>query len=188
MQQEFLFSGFGGQGVMFAGQLLAYAAMSKGFHVTWIPSYGPEMRGGTAHCFVVISDGLIGSPIVRHPKVAVVFNNPSFEKYESSVAAGGLLAYDASLISTSSQRTDLTELAVPATEMADELGNTRLANVIMLGAVLTARPIMPLEAIERMLDEHIPSHRRELLGLNLEALHRGAAYERKLTGEDRLVG
>jgi len=188
MQQEFLFSGFGGQGVMFAGQLLAYAAMSEGFHVTWIPSYGPEMRGGTAHCFVVLSDGPIGSPIVRHPEVAVVFNSLSFEKYELSVAAGGLLAYDGSLISASSQRTDITELAVPATGMADELGNTRLANVVMIGAVLTARPIMPLEAIERMLDEHIPQHRRELLGLNIEALHRGAAYEQKVTDKDKLVG
>ncbi|MBN1310527.1 MAG: 2-oxoacid:acceptor oxidoreductase family protein [Anaerolineae bacterium] len=176
MQQEFLFSGFGGQGVMFAGQLLAYAAMSEGFEVTWIPSYGPEMRGGTAHCFVVISDVPIGSPIVRQPKVAIVFNIPSFEKYESLVAAEGLLARDASLIAASSQRTDITELAVPATEMADELGNTRLANVVMMGALLIARPIMPLEAIERMLDEHIPSHRRELLGLNVEALHKGADF------------
>lgn len=180
MQEEFLFSGFGGQGVMFAGQLLSYAAMNEGFHVTWIPSYGPEMRGGTAHCFVVIGDKPIGSPVVRHPKVAVVFNIPSFEKYDPLVAAGGLLARNSSLIPASSHRTDITDLAIPATELADELGNMRLANVIMLGAVLTTRPVLAIKALEQALDEHIPSHRRELLGLNIDALHKGAAVAASL--------
>jgi 2-oxoglutarate ferredoxin oxidoreductase subunit gamma len=180
MQEEFLFSGFGGQGVMFAGQLLAYAAMNEGFHVTWIPSYGPEMRGGTAHCFVVISDKPIGSPVVRHPKVAVVFNIPSFEKYDLLVAPGGLLARNASLIPASSQRIDITELPVPATQLADGLGNMRLANMIMLGAILTARPVLPIKALEQALDEHIPPHRRELLGLNIDALHKGAAVATSL--------
>lgn len=180
MQEEFLFSGFGGQGVMFVGQLLAYAAMDEGFHVTWIPSYGPEMRGGTAHCYVVISDGPIGSPVVRRPKVAVAFNIPSFEKYESLVAAGGLLTRNASLVPASSQRADITELAVPASELADELGALRLANVVMLGAVLTARPVLPIKAIEKAVDLHIPSHRRDLLPLNIEALHKGAAFAASL--------
>jgi 2-oxoglutarate ferredoxin oxidoreductase subunit gamma len=182
MQQEILFSGFGGQGVMFAGQLLAYAAMSEDLHVTWIPSYGPEMRGGTAHCFVVISNEPIGSPVVRHPKVAVVFNKPSFEKYEPLVSAEGLLARDSSLVEASSERSNITELAVPATELADALGNIRLANVVMLGAMLAARPILPLDALERVLDEHIPPHRRELLGPNIEALHKGAAFAADLIG------
>src|SRR5689334_11950070 len=99
MQKEYLFAGFGGQGIMFAGQLLAYAAMDYGLEVTWIPSYGPEMRGGTAHCVVVISDKPIGSPIVAHTSAALVFNNPSFNKYESVVRSGGLLVSNASLIS-----------------------------------------------------------------------------------------
>lgn len=175
MQEEFLFSGFGGQGVMFVGQLLSYAAMNEGFHVTWIPSYGPEMRGGTAHCFVVISEKPIGSPVVRRPKVAVVFNIPSFEKYDPLVAPGGLIARNSSLIPASSRRTDITELAIPATELAEELGNMRLANVVMLGAVLAAHPVLPIQALEQALDEHIPSHRRELLGLNVDAIHKGAA-------------
>ncbi|MBI5670250.1 MAG: 2-oxoacid:acceptor oxidoreductase family protein [Chloroflexi bacterium] len=174
MQKEFLFAGFGGQGVMFAGQLLAYAAMEEGLEVTWIPSYGPEMRGGTAHCFVVISDKPIGSPVTRHPKVAVAFNLPSFTKYEPVVAAGGLLAVNASLVEPITSRTDITQLRVPATQIADEVGDLRLANVVMLGAVLTAYQALPLDALRRALEKHTPEHRRNLLNLNYQALARGA--------------
>jgi 2-oxoglutarate ferredoxin oxidoreductase subunit gamma len=174
MQEEFLFSGFGGQGVMFAGQLLAYTAMAEGLHVTWIPSYGPEMRGGTAHCFVVISDRPIGSPIVKHPKTAVVFNIPSFEEYEPIVAPGGLLAVNTSLIGSNSERTDIAILDVPATEVASELGNLRVANLVLLGAVLAARPVLPISSLKHVLDEHIPPHRRNLLPINYEAIDRGA--------------
>lgn len=179
-QQELLFAGFGGQGVMFVGQLLAYAAMDEGLNVTWIPSYGPEMRGGTAHCFVVISQKTIGSPLVRHPKVAVVFNNPSFEKYNPLVEEGGLLAVNASMISARTARTDITELAVPATDLADELGSVKLTNVVLLGAVLAARPLLPLEAIESALKKHIPANRRDMLDLNYQALTRGAEFARSL--------
>ncbi len=180
MQETFLIAGFGGQGVMFAGQLLAYAGMSEGREVTWIPSYGPEMRGGTAHCFVVISDKPIGSPIVKHPQVAMVFNNPSFDKYELLVITGGVLARNASLVTRTSARTDITELPVPAAELADDIGDLRLANVVMLGAVLTARPIIPLDAIRRALDEHIPPHRRDMLAFNYEALNKGAEFAASL--------
>ncbi len=179
-QQEIVFSGFGGQGVMFVGQLLAYAAMDEGLNVTWIPSYGPEMRGGTAHCFVVISDKTIGSPLVRHPKVAVVFNNPSFEKYAQLIAPDGLLAVNASMISARTARTDITQLAVPATDLADGLGSLKLANVVMLGAVLEARPLLPLEAIEHALEKHIPKHRRDMLKMNVDGLHKGAEAARSL--------
>ncbi len=180
MHETFLIAGFGGQGVMFAGQLLAYAGMSEGREVTWIPSYGPEMRGGTAHCYVVISDRVIGSPIVKHPQIALVFNNPSFDKYEPLVATGGVLVRNASLVTRSSSRTDVTELPVPAAAMADEIGDLRLANVVMLGATLTARPIIPLDAIRRALDEHIPPHRRDMLAFNYEALNKGAAFAASL--------
>ncbi len=176
MQEEFLFAGFGGQGVMFVGQLLAYAAMDEGREVTWIPSYGPEMRGGTAHCYVAISDRPIGSPIVRHPKTTLVFNNPSFEKYEPLIAPGGLLVSNAALITHQSNRTDITLLNVPASDIADELGSLRIANLVLLGATLAARPVLPLEALERALDQHIPAHRREMLDMNCEALRRGAAH------------
>lgn len=175
MQEQILFAGFGGQGVMFVGQLLAYAAMDANYEVTWIPSYGPEMRGGTAHCTVVMSDKPIGSPIVSNPGIAVAFNNPSFEKYEPIVAAKGLLVYNASLIDQEPQRTDIQTLAVPATDIADELGNLRLTNIVMLGAVLAARPLLTLDQLRHALEGHIPSHRRNLLDLNLQALERGAA-------------
>lgn len=180
MQKEFLFAGFGGQGVMFAGQILAYAAMDAGLEVTWIPSYGPEMRGGTAHCFVVISDKPIGSPITRHPKVAVAFNLPSYTRYEPVVAPGGLLAVNASLVTHTSTRTDITILDVPVTRIADEVGDLRLANVVMLGAVLTAYPALPLDAVKRALDNHLPEHRRKLLDLNYLALEKGAEFARRV--------
>ena len=174
MQEEFVFSGFGGQGVMFVGQLLAYIGMDEGYHVTWIPSYGPEMRGGTAHCTVILSDRPIGSPLVRYPKTVVVFNNPSFEKYEPLIAEGGMLFRNSSLVSRQSTRTDITEFEIPASDVADALGNMRLANVVMLGAILEARPVLSLDAARNALHEHIPAHRRSLLDLNYEALQRGA--------------
>ena len=174
MQENFLFAGFGGQGVMFAGQLLAYAAMDEGYETTWIPSYGPEMRGGTAHCTVVISDHPIGSPIVSRPRAAIVFNNPSFEKYEPLVAPGGLLASNSALVTQETVRTDITFLPVPATSIADELGSLRIANLVMLGAVLTVNPVLTLDAMRHALDEHIPPHRRDMLDINFKALERGA--------------
>lgn len=176
MQEAFLFSGSGGQGVMFAGQLLAYAALSQGLQVTWIPSYGPEMRGGTAHCFVIMSDRPIGSPVVRYPQVVVVFNNPSFEKYEPQVAPGGLLAVNTSLVVRRSSRSDIDCLYVPASDMADESGEIRLMNMVMLGAVLAARPVLPPDAVKKALQEHLPSRRRYLLESNYAALEKGATF------------
>lgn len=118
MQHELIFAGFGGQGIMFGGQLLAYAAMDSGYHVTWIPSYGPEMRGGTAYCTVVIADQEIGSPVVKHPGIGMIFNAPSFDKFVPLLQPNGLLIYNASLIPQQTERQDLTILPVPATERA----------------------------------------------------------------------
>jgi 2-oxoglutarate ferredoxin oxidoreductase subunit gamma len=176
MQQEIVFSGFGGQGVMFVGQLLAYAAMDAALHVTWIPSYGPEMRGGTAHCYVVVSDQPIGSPIVRRPKIAVAFNNPSYDKYESVVAPDGLLVVNRSLVVRESARTDIDTLYVPATEIADEIGNAKITNIVLLGAMLARQSVLSIEQLKAALDGHIPAHRRSSLALNYQALERGAAF------------
>src|SRR5689334_1108428 len=134
MLYDVVFSGFGGQGALFAGQLLAYAAMDCGLHVTWIPSYGPEMRGGTAHCIVIISDEAIGSPLVRTPTNVLAFNNPSVEKYERLAAANGLLIYNASLTSHVVTRQDIRAAPIHASEIAAELGNPKLLNMVMLGA------------------------------------------------------
>jgi 2-oxoglutarate ferredoxin oxidoreductase subunit gamma len=172
MQHEFVFAGFGGQGVMFAGQLLAYAAMDEGLQVTWIPSYGPEMRGGTAHCFVVISDQQIGSPAVARPRHAIVFNNPSFDKYVDKVAPGGLLLVNGSLVTRTAERTDMTTLVIPATDLADSIGDLKQSNLVLMGALLTASPVISLHAVRRALEAH--SRHRDKLASNLLALEAGA--------------
>ena len=175
MQQEIIISGFGGQGTLFAGQLLAYAAMDSGYQVTWIPSYGPEMRGGKARCTVIVSDEEIGSPLVRRPSAAIVLNIPSMEAFEPAIKPGGVLVVNSSLVPQKSERTDINVLYVPASDMAIELGNVRIANVICLGALVQAAGIVSLEAIEQALDAHLPERHRKLLGLNSEALRKGAA-------------
>ncbi len=175
MQTEILISGFGGQGVLFAGQVLAFAGMDTGHHVTWIPSYGPEMRGGTAHCTVIISDEEIGSPLVRNPAVTMVFNMPSFDKYEPLVKPGGVLVVNSTLMTRKATRTDIRVVEVPANEIAEELGNARLANIVMAGAMLAVTGVMPLEALEQALQSHLPERHRKLLPKNFEAMRRGAA-------------
>ena len=175
MQQEIIISGFGGQGTLFAGQLLAYAAMDSGYHVTWIPSYGPEMRGGKARCTVVVSDEAIGSPLVRRPGAAVVLNIPSMEAFEPAVKSSGVLVVNSSLVPQKSERTDLDVFYVPASDMATEMGNVRIANVICLGALVQATGVVSFEAIEQALDDHLPERHRKLLELNKEALRKGAA-------------
>lgn len=176
MQTEIMIAGFGGQGILFAGQLLAYAAMDSGFEVTWIPSYGPEMRGGTANCTVIIADEEIGAPTVRNPKAALVFNLPSFDKYEPVVVPGGALIANASLVDRGFTRSDLKAVMIPANEMAESLGDKRMTNMVMLGAMLGALPVLPIEAIEKALGDHLPSRHKRLLPLNFQALRQGAEY------------
>ena len=173
MQHDIVFSGFGGQGVLFAGQLLAYGAMDAGLHVTWIPSYGPEMRGGTANCTVVVSDEEIGSPLVRHPACVLAFNNPSVEKYETLTAVHGLLIYNASLASHVITRADIRAVPIHASEVAAELGNPRLLNMVMMGALLQLTDVLPIAAVEAALEAHMSMRRPELLALNKQALRRG---------------
>lgn len=173
MQHDVVFSGFGGQGVLFSGQLLAYAAMDRGLFVTWIPSYGPEMRGGTANCTVIVSDEEIGSPLVNHPACVMAFNNPSVEKYEPLVASGGLLIYNASLTTRTITRPDVHAIPIHASEVAAELGNPRLLNMVMLGALLQLTDILPIEAVEAALEAHMSTRRPELLALNRQAVRRG---------------
>jgi len=178
MQEEIVVSGFGGQGALFAGQLLTYTGMDEGLHVTWIPSYGPEMRGGTAHCIVILSDDDIGSPIIREPTACIVMNPPSMEKYEPLVKPGGLLVANSTLIRSRSERDDITAVYVPANDLAAELGNVKMANVVLLGAMLGTREILPLESVKRTLDEHIPQRRRHIIKPNKRALDRGVAFVR----------
>jgi 2-oxoglutarate ferredoxin oxidoreductase subunit gamma len=178
MQTEIIISGFGGQGVLFAGQLLAYAALDCGRHVTWIPSYGPEMRGGTAHCVVIVSDDEIGSPIVRNPRAVIVMNLPSLDKYEALVKPGGVLVVNTSLVDRAPSRKDIESVLVPAIKLAEGLGDRRLANIVLLGALLERLPVLSLEAVGTALDKHIPARHRDMLQANLAALQKGAALAR----------
>jgi len=185
MQTEIVIAGFGGQGVLFAGQMLAFAGMDTGKDVTWMPSYGPEMRGGTANCTVVVADEEIGSPLVRHPRAAIVMNLPSLDKYETTVIPDGVLVVNTSLVNRSVQRTDLVSVMIPANEIAEAIGDRRLTNMVLLGALLEKLPVLPLSAIEEALKNHLPERHRRFLPSNLEALRQGAAYAR---GELKLEG
>ncbi|MBI5567333.1 MAG: 2-oxoacid:acceptor oxidoreductase family protein [Chloroflexi bacterium] len=170
---DIIFSGFGGQGALFAGQLLAYAAMDEGRHVTWIPSYGPEMRGGTAHCVVIVSDEEIGSPLVRTPNTVIALNNPSAEKYEPLIAQHGHLIYNSSLTSHVVTRRNIHAIPIPGSEAAAELGHAKLLNMVMLGALLDRVPVLTLDALDRALEGHLPARRRDLLEANKLALRKG---------------
>ena len=176
METSIVISGFGGQGALFAGQLLTYAGMDAGKHVTWIPSYGPEMRGGTAHCVVIISDEPVGSPVVAYPDVAIVFNLPSFHKYEPLVKPGGLLIVNSSLVDQRSSRTDIDTIYIPANEMAEEWGTSKMLNIVMVGAMLSARPVLSLEAVEEALKAHLPANKKHLVERNLQVIRQGFQF------------
>ncbi|RME86912.1 MAG: 2-oxoacid:ferredoxin oxidoreductase subunit gamma [Anaerolineae bacterium] len=179
MQKEIIIAGFGGQGVLFAGQVLAYAAMDSGKEVTWIPSYGPEMRGGTANCTVVIADEEIGSPLVRRPPAAIVLNLPSFDKYEPLIQPGGVLVVNSSMVDRPAQRDDITTIFIPANEMAEEIGDRRLLNMVAVGALLAMLPELTMEQVKAALKAHLPQRHQHLLKNNFEALDRGFEYARK---------
>ena len=173
METSIIIAGFGGQGVLFAGQLLTYAGMDNGLHVTWIPSYGPEMRGGTANCTVIISDDMIGAPTVAHPDVAIALNLPSFEKYEPLVKPGGLLIVNSSLVAAKSERTDIEIIEVPANTIAAEYGTVKMLNMVALGALLAKRPLFTLDSLLQTLHDHLPPRKHHLLDANKLVLQRG---------------
>ena len=175
MQNETVIAGFGGQGVLFTGKLMAYAGMEDGMEVTWFPSYGPEMRGGTANCTVIISDDEIGSPQVLNPRAVIVMNQPSLDKYEDLVAPGGYLAINCSMTNRSARRDDIQVIEVPATELAEEIGDRRLANSIMLGALAAKADFINLESVEKAVGKSLTGTKQSLVDLNLQALRKGAA-------------
>ncbi|MFO7664655.1 MAG: 2-oxoacid:acceptor oxidoreductase family protein [Chloroflexota bacterium] len=175
METSIIIAGFGGQGVLFAGQLLAYAGMDAGKQVTWFPSYGPEMRGGTANCVVIIGDEPIGAPIVGQPDIAVVLNRPSYDKYEPLVKKGGLLVVNNSLVTKQSDRTDIDTVYVPANAIAEEWGTVKMLNMVVVGALLAARPILDLEIVEQALISHLPAGKQHLADANLQVIRQGFA-------------
>jgi 2-oxoglutarate ferredoxin oxidoreductase subunit gamma len=173
METSIIISGFGGQGVLFGGQLLAYAGMDNGRFVTWIPSYGPEMRGGTANCTVIISDEPVGAPIVAQPDIALVFNQPSYAKYEPLVRPDGLLVVNNSIVVADAPRTDLEVVQIPANELAAEFGTSKMLNLAMIGAMLARNPVLPIAALEQALRDHLPVSKQQFLQGNLDVLHAG---------------
>jgi 2-oxoglutarate ferredoxin oxidoreductase subunit gamma len=173
METSIIIAGFGGQGVLFAGQLLAYAGMDAGRHVTWIPSYGPEMRGGTANCTVIIGEDPIGAPLVTRPDVALVFNKPSYDKYEPIVKPGGLLVVNRSIVSDESDRTDIEVVYIAANAIAEEFGTTKMLNMVMVGAMLRRKAVLALADVGKALEEHLPESKAHLIGANLKVLQRG---------------
>lgn len=177
MQQEVIIAGFGGQGVLFAGQLLSYTALDEGKEVTWIPSYGPEMRGGTANCTVVVSDEEIGSPFVNNPTAVLAMNLPSLEKFEGQVKKGGVLVVNSSMVNRGVERDDIKVVSIPANEIAQEIGSERAVNMVMLGALLGNLDLLSLDAVMTALENHLPERHKKFLPVNKEALRRGAEYK-----------
>ncbi|HHU51713.1 MAG TPA: 2-oxoacid:ferredoxin oxidoreductase subunit gamma [Firmicutes bacterium] len=175
MTHEIICAGFGGQGVMLIGQLIAYAGMVEGKNVSWVPSYGPEMRGGTANCSVVVSDEPVGSPVISEPNGVIAMNQPSLERFLPVVKPGGVLVYNSSLITMKETRDDLHIIAVPANELATELGNSKVSNLVALGAFLQKTNVVTADGIEKALEKVLPPHRHKLIPLNLEALRKGMA-------------
>jgi 2-oxoglutarate ferredoxin oxidoreductase subunit gamma len=181
MKQEYsiIISGFGGQGTLFAGQLLAYAAMDNGYEVTWIPSYGPEMRGGTAHCTVIISNSEIGSPVTRNPYAVIGLNLPSVDKYEPVIPPGGILVANQSLMNRKLVRTDIAGVLIPASEIAEQLGNKQMANMVTVGALLNHLPVLSVEALDQALKDHLPPRKQHWLPANMEAITKGYEFARQ---------
>ncbi len=176
MERAVVFAGFGGQGVLLAGKILARAGMDAGLEVTWLPSYGPEMRGGTANCTVVLSDEPIGSPIVESPDVVMAMNGPSLDRFEPRVVKGGAVVVNRSLIERGLRRTDVQGILVAANDLAREAGEPRAANMVALGAVVRALGVLPLDAVSAAMAAELGTKGRErLIAVNRQALQQGYA-------------
>lgn len=174
MREEIIFAGFGGQGILLSGKLICLAAMEEGRYVSHIPSYGAEMRGGTANCSVVVADEEIASPVIYRPTVCVILNRPSLEKFEDCLRTGGLLVYNTSLIDIQPKRTDLDIIGIDASRLAAEVGSERAANMVAIGALIRRCPqVASLESVEKALSDAVSSRNRDLNEINRTALRKG---------------
>ena len=172
-----LIAGFGGQGILFAGKFLAYKALLEGKQLSWLPSYGPEMRGGTANCSVIVSDTPVGSPIVSNPDILMVMNLPSLDKYESTAVPGAKIFVDSTLIGRKVTRTDVTAYYIPATQMAMDAGIPTLANMIMVGKLIRETGIVSYDDVTAALKKVVSAKHAELLEVNLRAIETGYQYK-----------
>lgn len=173
---QLLFAGFGGQGVMLMGKILTYAGMKEEKQVMFIPSYGSEMRGGTANCSVVLSEEEIDAPVVSQPTVLVALNTPSFDKFENKVAPGGIIVLNSSIVKREPEREDIKVIKVPLNDIAKELGNDKILNMVALGTVIAATECVEPSAIIASLKETLPAHRQDLLPLNQQAIEAGMKF------------
>lgn len=180
MEERLIIAGFGGQGVMAMGQLLTYSGMIEDKNVSWLPSYGPEMRGGTANCNVTISTDSVGSPVVVEASTAIVLNLPSLDKFEDSVEPGGKLFINSSLITRKTKRADIKAYYIPVNDIANELGNPRIANMVMLGAYLEVSKTVETESIYKAFGKVFGESKAHLLPVNKQALERGAEAVREM--------
>ena len=176
MTYEILLAGFGGQGILFAGKLLAYCALFEGKEISWLPSYGPEMRGGKCNCSVTISDEPIGSPQVLEPDLLVVLNGPSFDAFMGNVKPGGKAFVDSSMVAQKTDRTDIETFYVPATELADKNNLAKGANIVLLGKLLHETGIFSFETVRKALEKNTPAKRAHTIDNNMRALQLGADY------------
>ena len=173
---QILIAGFGGQGILFAGKFLAYKGLLEDLQVSWLPSYGPEMRGGTTNCNVILSEEAVGSPIVTDPDVLIAMNLPSLEKYVDTVVPGGQIYVDSTLISKKVERSDVQVFYIPATKMANDAGVPTLANMVMMGCVLKNNPELTFDGTAETMQKLVPAKKADLVELNMKALEAGRDY------------
>ena len=175
MRKAIIISGFGGQGGLAIGKNLAEAGMAEGLNVTWAPSYGPEMRGGTANCSVVLSDKPVGSPVFNTSTELIALNEPSLEKFEAGVLPGGTVFVNSDVVTDKVTRPDLTAYYIPCNTIADEIGNAKVSNMVMLGAYVAGTKVLKPETIEKMIQEMFAGAKAKFIPLNIEAFRRGMA-------------
>ena len=177
MTNQILLAGFGGQGILFSGKFLAYDGLLEEREVSWLPSYGPEMRGGTCNCSVILSDTKIGSPIVANPDILIAMNLPSLDRFESAAVPGAKIFVDSSLIDRKVARSDVEAYYIPATRIASDEGLSGLANMIMIGLMIKKTGIMPYENVERAMKKLVPSKKANLIELKIKAVELGYNFE-----------
>ena len=175
---QILIAGFGGQGILFAGKFLAYKGLMEDYQVSWLPSYGPEMRGGTANCNVIISETPVGSPIITAPDVLIAMNTPSLQKYVDTVVSGGQIYVDSSLIDIKVERDDVEVFYIPATQMAKDEGITTLANMVIVGHLLENNPELSFDGTSEVVEKLVPAKKAALKELNMKALNMGKTYNK----------
>ena len=178
MMDQIILSGFGGQGVMFIGKVLAYAGLAGELEVCWIPSYGPEMRGGTANCSVIISDAEINSPVIDQADAAIVLNQPSYDKFLPRIKAGGVLVVNSSIVQSDNQRDDIHIISIPATDIANELGRPALANMVCLGALVPKLKLIDMKVLQKAMDAVVGKKKPELYEMNIQAIQKGIEYSK----------